>query len=171
VEYYQALVTRTNQLQLRSLRQVCASVIREGLNNRSVEVRVQATRALKQGVNVDTVPLVLEALRERKVPEEFIIGEPFLPVRTERLMPAVLKALGDRHSMVRVWAVYALAEIGGPEVVAPLSQGDGRPFFWVRAPAVRAVGRLKAPGTATTLLALLSDNDLAVRAAAAEALS
>jgi nucleotide-binding universal stress UspA family protein len=73
LEYYRALVNKTNQLHLPSLRQICEAVIREGLANASMEVRVQAARALKQSVDVDRVPLVLEVLRERKVPEDFIM--------------------------------------------------------------------------------------------------
>jgi HEAT repeat protein len=142
LEYYRALVNKTNQLHARSLRLICASVIREGLGNASMEVRLQAARALKQDVDVDTVPLVLEVLRERKVPEEFIIGEPYLPTRTEGLLPLVLKALTDGDSTVRIWAVLALAEIGGRDVVEPLTRATDDPFLWVRVQAVLGLGRV-----------------------------
>lgn len=142
LEYYRALVNKTNQLHLPSLRQICEAVIREGLANPSMEVRVQAARALKQSVDVDRVPLVLEVLRERKVPEDFIIEEPFLPVRSDGLMPTLLKALGDADRMVRIWAVSALAEMGGPDAVEPLTKAADDPFLWVRLQAVLGLGRL-----------------------------
>jgi HEAT repeat protein len=143
LEYYRALVNKTNQLHLPSLRRICESVIREGLDNASADVRLQAARALKQDVDADTVPLVLEVLKGRKVPEDFIIEEPFLPVRTEGLLPAAVKALGDGDQMVRIWAVCALAEIGGPDVAEALTKALDDPFLWVRVQAVLGLGQLE----------------------------
>jgi HEAT repeat protein len=144
LDYYRALVNKTNQLHLPSLRRICESVIREGLGNASPEVRLQASRALKHDVDADTVPLVLEVVKERKVPEDFLIEEPFLPVRTEGLLPAAVKALSDEDHMVRIWAVHALAKIGGPEAAEPLTKALDDPFPWVRVQAVLGLGQLEA---------------------------
>jgi HEAT repeat protein len=143
LEYYRALVNKTNDLHTRSLRLICESVIREGFANASVDVRIQAARALKHDVDVNTVPLVLEVLRQRKVPEQFIIEEPFLPTRTEGLLPVVLTTLRDGEGLVRIWAVHALTEIGGPDVVEPLTRATDDPFLWVRVEAVLGLGRLE----------------------------
>ena len=142
LEYYRSLVNRTKELHAPSLRRICQAVVREALENNSVDVRIQAARALRYGVDTETVPLVLEVLRQREVPDEFIINEPFLPVRAEGLLPLVLKALEDKNEIVRVWAVHALAEIGGPQVVEPLSQSLDDPYIWVRIQAVLALGQL-----------------------------
>ncbi len=143
LEYYRALVNKTKQLHAPSLRRICEVVIREALENNSVDVRIQAARALAHAVDADTVPLVLEVLRRRKVPEQFIIEEPFLPVRSEGLLPLLKRALEDEDRMVRIWAVHALAEIGGPQVVEPLSEALDDPFLWVRLQAVLGLGRLR----------------------------
>lgn len=142
LEYYRALVNKTKQLHAPSLRRICEVVIREALENNSVDVRIQAARALAHAVDADTVPLVLEVLRQRKVPEELIINEPFLPVRSEGLLPLVERALEDEDRMVRIWAVHALAEIGGPEVVEPLCRALDDSFVWVRLQAVLGLGQL-----------------------------
>jgi len=142
LDYYRALVNKTNKLHAPSLRRICVVVIREALENNSADVRIQAARALRHTVDAETVPLVLEVIRQRKVPEEFIINEPFLPVRPEGLLPVARKALDDGDKLVRVWAVQTLTEIGGPQVVEPLSKALDDPFFWVRLQAVLGLGRL-----------------------------
>ena len=144
VDYYRALANRTNQLQAPSLRRICVAVIRRALENNSADVRIQAARALRNGVDAETVPLVLEVIRQRKVPEELIINEPFLPVRPEGLLARAREALGDGDQLVRVWGVQTLAGIGGPPVAEPLSEVLDDPFFWVRMQAVLGLGRLEA---------------------------
>jgi len=158
LDYYRALVNRTKELHAPSLRRICQSVVREALENKSVDVRIQAARALRYGVDAETVPLVLEVLRQRKVPDQFIINEPFLPVRTEGLLPLALKALQDENWIVRVWGVHALAKIGGPQVVEPLSQTLDDPYIWVRVQAVLALGQLGFDQKTREQLRLLRDD-------------
>jgi HEAT repeat protein len=72
--------------------------------------------------------------------------------------------------VARIRAVYALGEIGGEAVLAPLVGALGDPVHDVRCAAIRVLGELHEPRTLGPLFDLLDDNDPSVRALVIEAL-
>jgi len=142
LEYYRALVNKTGDIHLLSLRELCLKVIREALDEESVDVRIQAGRALSHTVDRQSLDLVLEVVQEQLLPEEFYINEPLVPVRPEGLLPRIKPLVDHKDRMVRVWAVHSLSSIGGPEVVEPLTKALDDQFFWARSQAIVALGKL-----------------------------
>ncbi|MCK4301063.1 MAG: hypothetical protein KAX80_16105, partial [Planctomycetes bacterium] len=95
VARYRALFQATDQLHLPSLRKLCMEALRRGLDSSSQNVQVQAGRGLKHAVDAETVPLLLDAVRQGKLTEEFVIDEPLQPVRTEGLLRLLKESLND----------------------------------------------------------------------------
>jgi HEAT repeat protein len=71
----------------------------------------------------------------------------------------------------RVATIFALGEIGGDRVVAPLVYCAGRPEADIRSAAVEALGRLAVPSTLPVLLDRLDDQNAAIRARAIAAVA
>ena len=76
----------------------------------------------------------------------------------------LLHALKTGNMGSRVAAIFALGEIGGNRVVAPLVYCVGRPEPDIRSAAVEALGRLAVPSTLPVLLDRLDDQNAAIRA-------
>jgi HEAT repeat protein len=70
----------------------------------------------------------------------------------------------------RISAIYALGEIGGEGVLAPLVYCAGRPEVDIRSAAVETLGRLAAPSTLPVLLERLGDQNPAIQSRAITAL-
>ena len=83
----------------------------------------------------------------------------------------LLHALKTGNTGSRVAAIFALGEIGGDRVVAPLVYCAGRPEEDIRSAAVEALGRLAVPSTLPVLLDRLDDKNAAIRARAIAAVA
>jgi HEAT repeat protein len=83
----------------------------------------------------------------------------------------ILHTLKTGDMGARVSAIYALGEIGGEKVIAPLVYCAGRPEADIRAAAVEILGRLAEPSTLPVLLERLNDQNTAIRNRAIAALS
>ncbi|GFE62056.1 HEAT repeat domain-containing protein [Geobacter sp. AOG2] len=83
----------------------------------------------------------------------------------------ILHALKTGNMGSRVAAIYALGEIGGDRVVAPLVYCAGRPEADIRSAAVEVLGRLAVTSTLPVLLERLADQDAAIRARAIAAMA
>lgn len=83
----------------------------------------------------------------------------------------ILHTLKTGNMGARVSAIYALGEIGGPDVIAPLVYCAGRPETDIRSAAVEILGRLADPSTLPVLLERLNDQNTAIRSRAITALS
>jgi HEAT repeat protein len=71
----------------------------------------------------------------------------------------------------RVATIFALGEIGGDRVIAPLVYCAGRPEADIRSAAVQALGRLAVPSTLPVLLDRLDDRNAAIQARAIAAVA
>jgi HEAT repeat protein len=78
----------------------------------------------------------------------------------------LLHSLKTGNMGSRVAAIYALGEIGGSRVVAPLVYCAGRPESDICSAAVEVLGRLAVPSTLPVLLDRLDDQNAAIRARA-----
>lgn len=85
----------------------------------------------------------------------------------EEIMQSLKK--GDTGAKIR--AIYALGEIGGDRVVAPLVYCAGRPEDGIRAAAVEMLGRITIPAVLPVLLERLDDANNAIQARAIAALA
>jgi HEAT repeat protein len=83
----------------------------------------------------------------------------------------LLHSLKTGNMGSRVAAIYALGEIGGNRVVAPLVYCAGRPEPDIRSAAVEVLGRLAVPSTLPVLLDRLDDQNAAIRARAIAAVA
>ncbi len=83
----------------------------------------------------------------------------------------ILHTLKTGDMGARVAAIYALGEIGGEKVIAPLVYCAGRPEDDIRAAAVAILGKLAEPSTLPVLLKSLNDSNTAIQARAIAALS
>jgi len=84
---------------------------------------------------------------------------------------AILHTLKSGDMGARISSIYALGEIGGEKVVAPLVYCAGRPEDDIRSAAVETLGRLAVPSTLPVLLKSLNDRNAAIQARAVKALS
>jgi len=82
-----------------------------------------------------------------------------------------LRTLKSGTMGARISAIYALGEIGGPEVIAPLVYCADRPEVDIRSAAVEILGRLADPSTLPVLLERLNDQNAAIQGRAITALS
>jgi HEAT repeat protein len=82
-----------------------------------------------------------------------------------------LQALKTGNMGARISAIYALGEIGGEKVIAPLVYCAGRPEDDIRSAAVEILGRLAKPSTLPILVERLNDQNTAIQARAVAALS
>lgn len=78
----------------------------------------------------------------------------------------ILETLKTGDTGARVGAIYALGEIGGEEVLPPLSGCIIRPEADIRAAAAAVFGKLALPASLPFLLELLDDESPAVQARA-----
>lgn len=83
----------------------------------------------------------------------------------------ILHTLKTGNMGARISAIYALGEIGGEKVIAPLIYCAGRPETDIRAAAVEILGRLADPSTLSILLERLKDQNTAIQGRAITALS
>lgn len=82
----------------------------------------------------------------------------------------ILHALKTGDTGARIAAIYALGEIAGEKVIAPLTYCAGRPEADIRAAAVEMLGKLAEPSTLPILLERLDDQHAAIQAKAITAL-
>ena len=82
-----------------------------------------------------------------------------------------LQALKTGNMGARISAIYALGEIGGEKVIAPLVYCAGRPEDDIRSAAVEILGRLAEPSMLPVLLERLNDQNTAIQARAVAAVS
>ena len=75
----------------------------------------------------------------------------------------ILHTLKTGNMGARISAIYALGEIGGEKVIAPLIYCAGRPETDIRAAAVEILGRLADPSTLSILLERLKDQNTAIQ--------
>lgn len=85
----------------------------------------------------------------------------------EEIMNSLKK--GDTGTKIR--AIYALGEIGGERVVAPLVYCAGRPEAGIRAAAVEVLGRITSPIVLPVLIKHLDDPNGAIQARSIAALA
>src|SRR6185369_4386769 len=80
-------------------------------------------------------------------------------------------SLKKGNTGTKIRAIYALGEIGGDRVVAPLIYCAGRPEEVIRAAAVEMLGRFTIPAVLPVLLERLDDVNSAIQARAIAALA
>lgn len=83
----------------------------------------------------------------------------------------ILHALKTGDTGTRIAAIHALGEIGGMQVIAPLTYCVSRPEDDIRAAAIEMLGRLAEISTLPTLLERLEDANTAIQSKTITALS
>jgi HEAT repeat protein len=83
----------------------------------------------------------------------------------------ILHTLKTGDTGARISSIYALGELGGEKVIAPLVYCAGRPEDDIRSAAVEMLGKLAEPSTLPVLLKSLNDRNSAIQARAITALS
>jgi hypothetical protein len=83
----------------------------------------------------------------------------------------ILHTLKTGDTGARISSIYALGELGGEKVIAPLVYCAGRPEDDIRSAAVEVLGKLAEPSTLPVLLKSLNDRNTAIQARAITALS
>ncbi len=106
-------------LRLEALREPSTvEVIKGYLDHRDQDLRAQSLRALAAIEGASAVPVLLEKLARDRHPTVRIAAllglEPFQKSSPE-ILPALLKALRDRHSHVRITAVDIVSRIDDPK--------------------------------------------------------
>src|SRR6202008_3554120 len=83
----------------------------------------------------------------------------------------IVRSLKKGDTGAKIRAIYALGEIGGDRVVAPLIYCAGRPEDGIRAAAVEMLGRFTIPVVLPVLLERLDDVNSAIQVRAIAALA
>ena len=83
----------------------------------------------------------------------------------------ILQSLKTGDTGAKIRAIYAMGEIGGDKVVAPLVYCAGRPEDGIRAAAVEVLGKITSPAVLPVLLEHLDDTNGAIQARAIAALA
>ena len=82
----------------------------------------------------------------------------------------IMQSLKTGDTGAKIRAIYAMGEIGGDRVVAPLVYCAGRPEDGLRAAAVEVLGKITSPAVFPVLLERLDDVNGAIQARAIAAL-
>ncbi|MFA7059910.1 MAG: HEAT repeat domain-containing protein [Pedobacter sp.] len=83
----------------------------------------------------------------------------------------IMQALKTGDTGTKIRAIYAMGEIGGARVVAPLVYCAGRHEDSIRAAAVEVLGKITSPAVLQVLLEHLDDVNGAIQASAIAALA
>ena len=83
----------------------------------------------------------------------------------------IMQSLKTGDTGTKIRAIYAMGEIGGDRVVAPLIYCAGRPEDGIRAAAVEVLGKITSPAVLPVLLDHLDDANGAIQARAIAALA
>jgi HEAT repeat protein len=139
-------------------------VVRQALSDRDERVSAAAVRALGEIGDEWAVELLVDALREGRVPRSRVASqlEHVYPLPAPQLVPL----LRDRDPAVRFWAATLLApypELGESQLVLMTHDRDAN----VRAAAAETLGTRGGQASCTAILALLDDPAWFVRVHAA----
>jgi HEAT repeat protein len=120
------------------------------------------------------VPALVETLSNSRPRARRAAANALIEITDPRAIDALLAALGDPDTLVRLNATLALGEFQGrPEletIVQPLSQALNDQSPLVRAMAASALARAKDPSAVPALIAALDDADPNVQATVAAVL-
>jgi len=83
----------------------------------------------------------------------------------------IMQSLKTGDTGTKIRAIYAMGDIGGDRVLAPLVYCAGRPEDGIRAAAVEVLGNITSPAVLPVLLERLEDANGAIQARAIAALS
>ena len=83
----------------------------------------------------------------------------------------IMQSLKTGDTGTKIRAIFAMGEIGGDRVVAPLIYCAGRPEDGIRAAAVEVLGKITSPAVLPVLLEHLDDANGAIQARAIAALA
>ncbi len=83
----------------------------------------------------------------------------------------IMQSLKTGDTGTKIRAIFAMGEIGGDRVVAPLIYCAGRPEDGIRAAAVEVLGKITSPAVLPVLLEHLDDANGAIQARAIASLA
>lgn len=83
----------------------------------------------------------------------------------------IMQSLKTGDTGTKIRAIYAMGEIGGDRVLAPLFYCAGRPEDGIRAAAIEVLGKITSPAVLPVLLERLEDSNAAIQALAIAALA
>lgn len=83
----------------------------------------------------------------------------------------ILQALKTGNTGTKIRSIYALGEIGGDRILAPLVYCAGRPEDGIRAAAIEVLGKITSPAILPVLMEHLDDSNAAIQALAIAALA
>ncbi|GEM_PF-353633 len=132
-------------------------------------VRWKAAEALAR-IGAPAVDPLIQALGHQDEDARWKAAIALGEIGDQRAIVPLISLLEDEDRFVQSRAAYALGQMGSPALPALIASLEG-PSPHVRRGAALALGRIGDPGALFPLLAVLSDSDESVRAAAFEGLA